>query len=67
MRSASGRWAWIEYRMSQGGQDAGLAAHEAWENGGRFAHFKSAFAQVEERAALRAANQFALFPATGMR
>lgn len=67
VRSASGRWAWIEYRMSQGGQDAGIAAHEAWEQGGRFAHFKAAFAHVEERAALKAADHFALFQATGMR
>lgn len=67
VRSASGRWAWIEYRMSQGGQDAGLAALEAWEQGGRFAHFKTAFADVEERAALRAADESGLFQATGMR
>ena len=67
VRSASGRWAWIEYRMSQGGQDAGLAAHQAWERGGRFAHFKAAFKSVEERAALRAANRHGLFQAVGMR
>jgi len=67
VRSASGRWAWIEYRMSQGGQDAGLAAREAWEHGGRFTHFKSAFQSVEERGALRLANEHALFRAAGMR
>ena len=67
VRSASGRWAWIEYRMSQGGQDAGLAAYEAWTQGGRFADFKAAFAHIEERAALVAARRHGLFEAAGMR
>ena len=67
MRSTSARWAWVEYRMSQGGQDAGLAALEAWEQGGRFAHWKKALEGRDERAALRAATRHALFPAVGMR
>jgi radical SAM superfamily enzyme YgiQ (UPF0313 family) len=67
VRSASGKWAWIEYRMSQGGQDTGHAAYEAWKNGGRFAHFKAAFMETEERGALQAAARFGLFQAAGMR
>jgi len=67
VRSASGRWAWIEYRMSQGGQDAGLAAHEAWSQGGRFSDFKTAFARTEERGALAAARRHKLFLPAGMR
>ncbi|MEZ4273026.1 MAG: radical SAM protein [Myxococcota bacterium] len=44
VRPTSSRWAWVEYQMAQGGSDAGLAALEAWQQGGRFAHFKRAFA-----------------------
>ena len=48
LRPASARWAWVEYRMSQGGQDAGLAAYQAWQNGGSFAAWKSALGAAEE-------------------
>lgn len=67
IRSTSAKWAWVEYRMSQGGQDAGLAALQAWKNGGGYRAWADAMASVEERAALEKANQFALWPAAGMR
>ncbi len=67
LRSTSARWAWVEYRMSQGGADAGLAAYEAWQRGGAFAAWRDALAATEERAALTAARRHQLFPAAGMR
>ena len=67
LRPTSARWAWIEYRVSQGGADTGLAAHEAWRQGGTFAAWKEALASAEERGALRASREHRLFPAAGMR
>jgi len=67
VRSTSARWAWIEYRMSQGDQDAGLAAYAAWKRGGRFAAWRDALSEVPERGALDAARRHALFPAAGMK
>ncbi len=43
VRPSSARWAWVEYRLSQGDENAGLAAMEAWRNGGSFSAFKKAF------------------------
>jgi radical SAM superfamily enzyme YgiQ (UPF0313 family) len=43
IRPTSPRWAWVEYMLAQGGEDAGLAALEAWRNGGSFAAWKRAF------------------------
>ncbi len=40
---ASPRWAWVEYMLSQGGESAGLAAMDAWKNGGAFSSWKRAF------------------------
>jgi radical SAM superfamily enzyme YgiQ (UPF0313 family) len=45
VRPSSARWAWVEYMLSQGDENAGLAAMEAWKNGGSFAAFKKAFAE----------------------
>ncbi|MFT7621795.1 MAG: radical SAM superfamily enzyme YgiQ (UPF0313 family) [Myxococcota bacterium] len=69
MRSVSPRWAWVEYRLSQGGPEAGLAALEAWRAGNRFAHYKKAFAKLDEpeRAALDAARDHGLWAPAGMR
>ena len=67
VRSTSARWAWIEYRMSQGSGDAGLAAYAAWRQGGGFAAWRDALAEVPERAALEAAQRHQLFPAAGMK
>ena len=35
MRPTRPRWAWVEYMLAQGGQDAGLAAMEAWRAAAR--------------------------------
>ncbi|HTO95639.1 MAG TPA: radical SAM protein [Myxococcales bacterium] len=43
IRPTSPRWAWVEYMLAQGGEDAGLAALEAWRAGGTFAAWKRAF------------------------
>lgn len=67
LRSTSAKWAWVEYRMSQGGQDAGPAALAAWKAGGGYRAWAEAFADVEERGALRAAQSFNLWQAAGMR
>lgn len=57
VRAASARWAWVEYRLSQGGMDAGIAAWTAFRSGGSFSAWKQAFARCEggERAASGAA------------
>ena len=45
VRPTSARWAWVEYMLAQGGADAGLAVLDAHRAGGRFAHWKRAFAE----------------------
>jgi radical SAM superfamily enzyme YgiQ (UPF0313 family) len=67
LRSTSARWAWIEYRVSQGGQDVGLAALAAWRQGGSFAAWKAALASSAERGALEAAREHRRFAPAGMR
>ena len=44
LRPTSARWAWVEYMVAQCGPEGGLAAHEAWKNGGSFSAWKKAFA-----------------------
>src|SRR5215207_6246965 len=46
LRPTSPKWAWVEYRMAQGGFTAGLAAMAATRAGGRFADWRSALAEV---------------------
>jgi radical SAM superfamily enzyme YgiQ (UPF0313 family) len=46
VRPSSPRWAWVEYRLSQGDEDAGLAAMEAWRAGGSFSAWKKALARL---------------------
>ncbi|HJZ86493.1 MAG TPA: radical SAM protein [Polyangia bacterium] len=46
IRPTSARWAWVEYRLAQGGPEAGLAALAAWRAGGSFAAWKRALAEV---------------------
>lgn len=43
VRPTSPRWAWVEYMLSQGGPEAGLAAMDAWRAGGSFGAWKKAF------------------------
>jgi radical SAM superfamily enzyme YgiQ (UPF0313 family) len=49
VRPTSARWAWVEHRLSQGGEDAGLAAMDAWRGGGSFAAWKRAFKERNVR------------------
>ncbi len=49
IRSVSARWAWVEYMLAQGGEEAGLAALSAWRAGGRFADWKRSFQSTESR------------------
>jgi radical SAM superfamily enzyme YgiQ (UPF0313 family) len=42
LKPSSPRWAWIEYMLSQSGESAGLAAMDAWKEGGSFASWKRA-------------------------
>jgi radical SAM superfamily enzyme YgiQ (UPF0313 family) len=49
IRPASARWAWVEYMLSQGGEAAGLAAMDAWREGGSFASWKRAFRKRDAR------------------
>ena len=67
VRSTSAKWAWVEYRMSQGDGDAGLAALEAWRQGGSFADWKRALSPLPERPALKAAQDSGLWLASGMK
>ena len=43
VRATSARWAWVEYMLAQCGPEAGLAAMDAWREGGSFGAFKKAF------------------------
>jgi radical SAM superfamily enzyme YgiQ (UPF0313 family) len=67
VRSTSAKWAWVEYRMSQGGQDAGLAALKAWRAGASFRDWEQALGEAEERGGLSAAVSADLWPAAGMK
>jgi radical SAM superfamily enzyme YgiQ (UPF0313 family) len=42
VRPSSARWAWVEYILSQAGESAGLAAMDAWREGGSFSAWRQA-------------------------
>jgi radical SAM superfamily enzyme YgiQ (UPF0313 family) len=46
LRATSPKWAWVEYRLAQGGFEAGRAAAAAARAGGRFSDWKAALAEV---------------------
>jgi radical SAM superfamily enzyme YgiQ (UPF0313 family) len=46
VRSTSAKWAWVEYVLAQGGPDEGRGAAVAALQGGGFADFRRAFAQL---------------------
>jgi radical SAM superfamily enzyme YgiQ (UPF0313 family) len=48
VRPTSARWAYVEYRLAQGDEAAGLAAAAAWHAGGSFAAWKRALAEIPE-------------------
>jgi len=43
VKPSSARWAWVEYILAQGGEDAGIAAMDAWRAGGSYSSWKRAF------------------------
>jgi radical SAM superfamily enzyme YgiQ (UPF0313 family) len=47
VKPSSARWAWVEYMLAQGGPSAGLAALDAWRDGGGFSAWKRAFMRRE--------------------
>jgi radical SAM superfamily enzyme YgiQ (UPF0313 family) len=49
LRSTSARWAWVEFMLSQGDERAGLAAMDAWQAGGNYAAWESAFSTRDSR------------------
>ena len=67
------RWAWVEYRLSQGGAESGLAAWAALQAGGRWQDWRDAFAALDgddpeqERAAVHAAQRHGLWALAGAR
>ncbi len=48
IRATSARWAWVEYVLAQGGQPEGRAVVDAVKAGGKFRHWKAAFAALPE-------------------
>jgi radical SAM superfamily enzyme YgiQ (UPF0313 family) len=46
MRPTSARWAWVEYRLAQGGPQAGEAVFHAVRDGGSFAAWRKALENV---------------------
>ncbi len=73
VRATSARWAWVEYKLTEGGEEAGLAAMDAWREGGGFAAWKRAFRErgVRPRDTRRGADgrlrlpQLAAWPSVG--
>jgi hypothetical protein len=53
VKPSSARWAWVEYMLAQGGEDAGIAAMEAWRAGGSFSSWKRAFMTRDVRTFMR--------------
>ncbi|CAN5239899.1 radical SAM protein [soil metagenome] len=50
VRSTSAKWAWVEYVLAQGGSNEGRAVAAAAREGGGFAAYKRAFAELERNA-----------------
>ena len=73
VRFDSPKWAWVQYRLSQGGMDAGELAWRVWQQGGRFADWQRGFAALDaktsgaERGALLAGERHGLWPVSGAR
>ena len=47
LRSTSARWAWVEYKLAQGGPEMGMAVYRAVTEGGSFASWKRQLKAVE--------------------
>ena len=46
VRATSARWAWVEYVLAQGGEAEGMMLARAVREGGRFADYRRAFAEL---------------------
>jgi hypothetical protein len=46
VRPTSARWAWVEWVLAQGGRAEGLAVAQAVRNGGTYADYRRAFAEL---------------------
>ena len=49
LRSTSARWAWVEWKLAQGGTLEGEAVLEAVRNGGKFRDYERAFENIASR------------------
>ena len=70
VRFDSPRWAWLEYRLSLGGQELAPAIVQAARAGGSFQTWKALLGQIppeRERHAVVAARAHRLWPVTGAR
>ncbi len=70
VRFDSPRWAWLEYRLSLGGQELAPAIVAAARAGGSFQTWKALLGEIpadRERHAVTAAREHALWPVTGAR
>lgn len=73
VRFDSPKWAWVQYRLSQGGIEAGELAWRVWQKGGGFAAWRQGFAELDaqaehvERAALVAGKRHLLWDVAGAR
>lgn len=70
VRFDSPRWAWLEYRLSVGGQELAPAIVQAARAGGGFPSWKAALAAIpveRERQAVAAARAHGLWPVSGAR
>jgi radical SAM superfamily enzyme YgiQ (UPF0313 family) len=47
LRSTSSRWAWVEYKLAQGGPEQGESVLRALESGGRFADWRRELGAVD--------------------
>ena len=53
VRATSSRWAWVEHALAQGGLPEGRAVRQAVLAGGRFADYRRALEQLEDRTVRR--------------
>lgn len=72
LRPTSARWAWVEYMLAQCGPEGGLAALEAFRQGGTFAAWKRGFEAhqclpFEARRTIDGRRHATLWPSVGVR
>lgn len=57
IRPSSVRWAWVEYILSQGDEDTGYAALDAWRGGGSFTSWRKAVKNHDSHSSMPPADQ----------